>query len=93
MRSVSELMEAGLVYVAFQPLIDLAERTTFGYESLARSGSTDYRNPLHLLKAAKEAREIDPESIEKPKKEEEEPEPGDDERNDKDTENEDDEVI
>ncbi|MCG8422007.1 MAG: EAL domain-containing protein [Proteobacteria bacterium] len=54
MRSVSELMEAGLVYVAFQPLIDLAERTTFGYESLARSGSTDYRNPLHLLKAAKE---------------------------------------
>ncbi len=52
MRSVREIVEAGEVYIAFQPIVDLANARTFGYEALARSTSPEYPGPPHLLAAA-----------------------------------------
>jgi EAL domain-containing protein (putative c-di-GMP-specific phosphodiesterase class I) len=51
-RTVRDALEEGLLYCAFQPVVDLAARTTFGYESLARSNAPEFSGPLPLLAAA-----------------------------------------
>lgn len=45
-------MEAGRLYVALQPIVDLATRRVFAYEALARSRSPIFKDPPSLLKAA-----------------------------------------
>jgi EAL domain-containing protein (putative c-di-GMP-specific phosphodiesterase class I) len=52
--TVREALEAGQIYCAYQPLVDLRRRKVFGYESLARSECPDFPNPPRLLKAAAE---------------------------------------
>ncbi|HKE14988.1 MAG TPA: EAL domain-containing protein [Kofleriaceae bacterium] len=50
--NVEETLDAGLIYVAFQPLVDLQRRTTFGFEALVRSESTDFPTALSIIEQA-----------------------------------------
>lgn len=56
MRSVQEVLEAGELIIAYQPLVDLRRRQVFGYEALVRSSAPEYPNPLALIGAAVETR-------------------------------------
>lgn len=49
---VAEGIEAGKVFIAFQPVIDLARREVFGYEALVRSTLEGLTSPLDLIGAA-----------------------------------------
>lgn len=42
----------GLLYCAYQPIVDLARGEIYGYESLARSDAREFPNPPALFKAA-----------------------------------------
>lgn len=50
--SVRDAVSGGMVYSAFQPLVDLESRTIFGYEALARCDAPEFPTPPRLLKAA-----------------------------------------
>jgi EAL domain-containing protein (putative c-di-GMP-specific phosphodiesterase class I) len=54
--TVQEALEAGRLYVAYQPLVDLKTRRTFGFESLVRSEAPEFPNALAVIEAAVEAR-------------------------------------
>ncbi len=45
-------MADGHLYVAMQPIVDLARREIFGYEALVRSRSPDFPDPPSILRAA-----------------------------------------
>ncbi len=45
-------IEEGLVYMAFQPIIDLGRKFVFGYEALVRSRIEGLSTPLELIGAA-----------------------------------------
>jgi EAL domain-containing protein (putative c-di-GMP-specific phosphodiesterase class I) len=55
-RSVEEVVNAGELWVAYQPLVDLHAGRVFGYEALVRSRAPEYPNPPKLLAAAWESR-------------------------------------
>ena len=54
--TVQEALEAGKLYIAYQPLVDLRQRTTFGFEALVRSEAPEFPNALAVIEAAVEAR-------------------------------------
>ena len=51
-RSVSDALESGEFYIAFQPVVDLASFRVFGYEGLARSYASDFPTPAQIIPAA-----------------------------------------
>ena len=53
--SVQWALEAGKLYVAFQPVVDLETMSVFGYEALARSEISEFAHPMDLLRAAMRA--------------------------------------
>ena len=54
--TVQEALEAGKLYIAFQPIVDLKRRTTFGFEALVRSEAPEFPNALAVIEAAVAAR-------------------------------------
>ena len=50
--TVEEALKAGLIYVAFQPLVDLQKRTTFGFESLVRSETPEFPTAMSIIEQA-----------------------------------------
>lgn len=54
--TVEEALERGLIYLAFQPLVDLQKRTTFGFESLVRSDTSEYPTAMSIIEEAVERR-------------------------------------
>jgi len=54
--TVEQALEAGQIYVAFQPLVDLQRRTTFGFEALVRSECEDFPTALSIIEQAVEHR-------------------------------------
>lgn len=54
--TVEEALERGLIYLAFQPLVDLQKRTTFGFESLVRSDASEYPTAMSIIEEAVERR-------------------------------------
>jgi EAL domain-containing protein (putative c-di-GMP-specific phosphodiesterase class I) len=53
---VKQALEAGKLYIAYQPLVDLHTRRTFAFESLVRSEAPELPNALAVIRAAVEAR-------------------------------------
>jgi EAL domain-containing protein (putative c-di-GMP-specific phosphodiesterase class I) len=49
---IQEALSAGLLYVAFQPIVNFERREVFGYEALARCKSAIFKEPLALIKEA-----------------------------------------
>jgi EAL domain-containing protein (putative c-di-GMP-specific phosphodiesterase class I) len=49
-------LEAGELFIAYQPLVDLNRHEVFAYEALVRSRASEYPHPLALVSAAVEAR-------------------------------------
>lgn len=56
MRTVEEVMEAGELYIAYQPVVDLKRKEVFAYEALVRSHAAEFPNPFVLIEAAVEQR-------------------------------------
>lgn len=54
--TVEEALARGLIYLAFQPLVDLQKRTTFGFESLVRSDASEYPTAMSIIEEAVEKR-------------------------------------
>jgi EAL domain-containing protein (putative c-di-GMP-specific phosphodiesterase class I) len=54
--TVEEALERGLIYLAFQPLVDLQKRTTFGFESLVRSDAPEYPTAMSIIEEAVDKR-------------------------------------
>ncbi len=54
--TVEEALERDLIYLAFQPLVDLQKRTTFGFESLVRSDAAEYPTAMSIIEEAVEKR-------------------------------------
>ncbi|HYU15558.1 MAG TPA: EAL domain-containing protein [Candidatus Acidoferrum sp.] len=52
--TVEQALEEGQIYCAFQPLVDLQRRTTFGFEALVRSESPDFPNAMSIIEQAVE---------------------------------------
>jgi EAL domain-containing protein (putative c-di-GMP-specific phosphodiesterase class I) len=52
MVDVREAMSAGLMYVAFQPIVSLEKREVFGHEALARCKSIENGDALPIIEAA-----------------------------------------
>lgn len=52
LRRVEEVVAAGELYIAYQPVVDLQRREVFAYEALVRSKAEEYANPLVLIEAA-----------------------------------------
>lgn len=50
--TVEEALAAGQIYVAFQPLVDLQRRTTFGFEALVRSESDAFPTAMSIIEDA-----------------------------------------
>ncbi|MBT8495039.1 MAG: EAL domain-containing protein [Deltaproteobacteria bacterium] len=50
--SVREAVSTGKVFCAFQPLVDVHDKSTYGYEALARCESPEFPSPPRLIKAA-----------------------------------------
>lgn len=50
--SIDSFLQAGSLNMAFQPIVDLATGRSFAHECLARSRTTDYRNPVQLFESA-----------------------------------------
>lgn len=55
-RSVEEVLDAGELQIAYQPLVDLDRKCVFGYEALLRSAAEEYKGPLEVIAAAVETR-------------------------------------
>ncbi len=54
--TIEQALAAGQLYIAYQPLVDLRRRTTFGFEALVRSESADFPNALAVIERAVEER-------------------------------------
>ena len=54
--TIEEALAAGQLYIAYQPLVDLRRRTTFGFEALVRSETPDLPNALAVIERAVEER-------------------------------------
>lgn len=51
---VRHIIDQQLLYVVFQPLVNLEERAVFAYEALVRVKSPEFRSPIALFDAAVE---------------------------------------
>jgi EAL domain-containing protein (putative c-di-GMP-specific phosphodiesterase class I) len=51
-HAVREALSTGLLYSAFQPIVNLEKREVFGHEALARCSSDTFPDALSLIKAA-----------------------------------------
>jgi len=49
---IQEALDAGQIYIAFQPIVDLERRETFGYEALARCKSEAFADAPALIHEA-----------------------------------------
>lgn len=49
---VMDCYREGLLYTAFQPIVDLRTWETFAFEALVRSNAEDFPTPYHLIKEA-----------------------------------------
>lgn len=56
MRTVEEVIDAGELYIAYQPVVDLKRKEVFAYEALVRSHAEEFPNPFVLIEAAVEQR-------------------------------------
>ncbi len=56
MRTVEEVIEAGELYIAYQPVVDLNRKEVFAYEALVRSHAEEFPNPFVLIEAAVQQR-------------------------------------
>lgn len=54
MTTIQEALEAGSFYIAYQPVVDLGKRKTFGYEALVRSTSEEFPHPGVIIPTAVE---------------------------------------
>lgn len=54
--TVEQALDEGLIYLAYQPVVDLQRRTTFGYEALVRSESNEFPNALSIIEQAVDRR-------------------------------------
>jgi EAL domain-containing protein (putative c-di-GMP-specific phosphodiesterase class I) len=54
--TIEEALAAGQLYIAYQPLVDLHRRTTFGFEALVRSESPEFPTALAVIERAVEER-------------------------------------
>lgn len=52
MRTVADVVAAGELYIAYQPVVDLQRREVFAYEALVRSKAAEFPNPFVLIEAA-----------------------------------------
>lgn len=52
--TVEEALERGLIYLAYQPVVDLQKRVTFGFESLVRSDLPEFPTALSIIEQAVE---------------------------------------
>jgi EAL domain-containing protein (putative c-di-GMP-specific phosphodiesterase class I) len=50
--TVEQALEEGLIYCAFQPLVDLQRHTTFGFEALVRSESPEFPTAMSVIEQA-----------------------------------------
>lgn len=50
--SLSDVLADGQIHCAYQPIVDLRTRRTFGFESLVRCQHKDYPNALAVIEAA-----------------------------------------
>lgn len=53
---VKQALEAGKLYIAYQPLVDLQRKVIYAYEALVRSEAEEFPTALHVIRAAVEAR-------------------------------------
>ena len=49
---IRDAIQAGQIYVAFQPIVSLQRREVFGYEALARCRSEAFKTALDIIKEA-----------------------------------------
>lgn len=54
--TVEQALGEGLLYVAYQPVVDLHRRTTFGFEALVRSESREFPTALGIVEQAVQRR-------------------------------------
>lgn len=52
MRTVEDVVKAGELFIAYQPLVDLKRKEVFAYEALVRSNAPEFPNPFVLIEAA-----------------------------------------
>ncbi|HEY4055558.1 MAG TPA: EAL domain-containing protein, partial [Kofleriaceae bacterium] len=53
-HAIRRALENRELWVAYQPIVDLAARRIYAYEALARSKAPEFKNPLELFAAAVE---------------------------------------
>ena len=53
-HAIRRVLDQEEVYVAYQPIVDLASRRIYAYEALARPQAPEFQNPLQLFAAAVE---------------------------------------
>lgn len=58
MRTVEDVIAAGDLFIAYQPLVDLVRKEVFAYEALVRSRAEEYPNPFVLIEAAVEQKHM-----------------------------------
>ena len=54
MRSLEQVLAAGEIYIAYQPIIDLRTKKIFSFEALVRSAAPEFPGPMQIIKAAVE---------------------------------------
>ncbi len=54
LRTVEEVVAANELYIAYQPVVDLARKEVFSYEALVRIHAKEFPDPLSLIGAAVE---------------------------------------
>jgi EAL domain-containing protein (putative c-di-GMP-specific phosphodiesterase class I) len=54
MRTVEEVIAAGELFIAYQPVVDLKRKEVFAYEALVRSNAEEFPGPFQLINAAVE---------------------------------------
>ena len=52
MRTVEEVIAAGELFIAYQPVVDLKRKEVFAYEALVRSNAKEFPGPFELIEAA-----------------------------------------
>lgn len=52
MRTVEEVIAAGELFIAYQPVVDLKRKEVFAYEALVRSKAEEFPGPFELIEAA-----------------------------------------
>ena len=51
-ESINQLIDERLVQFAFQPIVDLSDGSTYGYEALMRSKLKEFSSPIEILAVA-----------------------------------------